>query len=134
MARAMYFESNRSSDEGMIAVGTVVMNRVRSPAFPNTVCGVVGQKNQFADGVMTRPMRAGRERALKNAALVLQGARVAQVQDAKFFHTAGYSFPYDNMHYVVVSGGNAFYKKVSRAERQGRRLATQADVIARYGR
>ncbi|MDD9332228.1 MAG: cell wall hydrolase, partial [Bartonella sp.] len=28
LMRAMYFESNRSSREGMIAVGTVVMNRV----------------------------------------------------------------------------------------------------------
>ena len=49
----MYFESNRSSREGMIAVGSLVMNRVHSEKFPNSVCAVVGQKNQFAPGVMT---------------------------------------------------------------------------------
>ena len=34
MTRVMYFESNRSSAEGMLAVGTVVMNRVESASFP----------------------------------------------------------------------------------------------------
>jgi spore germination cell wall hydrolase CwlJ-like protein len=36
----MYFESNRSSRDGLMAVGTVVMNRVASPLCPNTICGV----------------------------------------------------------------------------------------------
>ena len=56
MTRVMYFESNRSSAEGMLAVGTVVMNRLHDPKFPNTVCGVVGQHNQFAPGVLWKPM------------------------------------------------------------------------------
>ena len=34
MARAMYFESNRSSRDGMVAVGTVVLNRVHSEGRP----------------------------------------------------------------------------------------------------
>ena len=28
-----------------------------------------------------------------------------------YFHTAGYHFPYTNMHYTLVAGGNAFYWK-----------------------
>ena len=52
----MFFESHRSSREGLVAVGTVVMNRVNSGEYPDTICGVVGQKNQFAPGVMTRKM------------------------------------------------------------------------------
>ncbi len=28
-----------------------------------------------------------------------------------YFHTAGHRFPYTNMHYVAVAGGNAFYEK-----------------------
>lgn len=35
MQRAMYFESNRSSRDGMVAVGTVVMNRVRVGRVPD---------------------------------------------------------------------------------------------------
>ena len=34
MTRVMYFESNRSSAEGMLAVGTVVMNRVEFEQVP----------------------------------------------------------------------------------------------------
>lgn len=112
MARAMYFESNRSSDEGMLAVGTVVMNRVNSGQFPKTVCGVVGQKNQFAPGVLSKPMTdSGRERAYRMADEVLRGKRHRRVGKAMFFHTAGHRFPYRNMHYVLVAGGNAFYDK-----------------------
>jgi spore germination cell wall hydrolase CwlJ-like protein len=106
MTRAMFFESHRSSREGMIAVGTVVMNRVNSPNYPDTVCGVVGQKNQFAPGVMTRRMNSGALPDVQAAAeAVLAGERHSDVQSAKFFHQAGLTFPYNNMHYVVEAGG-----------------------------
>lgn len=116
LMRAMYFESNRSSREGMIAVGTVVMNRVNSSAYPKTICGVVGQYKQFAPGVLTRPMteKTSVARVREAADAVLRGERDKKVKYAKFFHTAGLSFPYKNMHYVQVAGGNAFYEKRSR--------------------
>jgi len=113
MTRVMYFESNRSSAEGMLAVGTVVMNRVADRKFPSSVCGVVAQPNQFAPGVMWKPMREGTSLRLARemARRVLAGERHPGVRSAKFFHTEGYSFPYTNMHYVLVAGGNAFYEK-----------------------
>jgi spore germination cell wall hydrolase CwlJ-like protein len=113
LIRAMYFESNRSSEEGMLAVGTVVMNRLASPRYPKTICGVVGQKNQFADGVLNRPMteRKSLARASAVADRVLAGARHPACAGALFFHTSGLRFPYNNMHYVLVAGGNAFYEK-----------------------
>lgn len=112
MERVVYFESNRSSWDGLIAVGSVVMNRVASPQFPNTVCAVVGQKNQFARGVLTRDMNAsGLPKAREAARAVLRGERHPLIGNAMFFHQAGLSFPYDNMHYVLVAGGNAFYEK-----------------------
>lgn len=112
MERAMYFESNRSSRDGMIAVGSVVMNRVASDQFPDTVCGVVAQKRQFAPGVMTRKMNLRTAPKIPEAARsVLRGERHPLIGRARFFHTAGHRFPYDNMHYVLVTGGNAFYEK-----------------------
>jgi hypothetical protein len=127
----MYFESIRSSDEGMLAVGTVVMNRVESRDYPNTVCGVVGQKNQFAPGVLSRPMQEGRsrERAERVAAAVLSGKRHRGVGKAMFFHTAGRTYRYSNMHYVLVAGGNAFYERRPTA---GRSYIPRS-VIARAG-
>ena len=112
MARAMYFESNRSSRDGMIAVGSVVMNRVQSNDFPGTVCAVVSQKKQFAPGVMTKAM-SGQARALAmaSATSVLAGERHPNVGGARFFHAAWYNANYNNMHYVLTAGGNAFYEK-----------------------
>jgi spore germination cell wall hydrolase CwlJ-like protein len=128
MTRVMYFESNRSSDDGMLAVGTVVMNRVESGKYPRTVCGVVGQKNQFADGVLSKPMREAQSlaRAQRMASRVLGGARHRRVGDALFFHTAGHNFPYRNMHYVAIAGGNAFYER--RNPGAGRRNRSQVEV------
>jgi spore germination cell wall hydrolase CwlJ-like protein len=113
LARVMYFESNRSSAEGMLAVGTVVMNRVDDPKFPHSVCGVIGQRNQFADGALWKTMREGKSLQLAKAMAgkVLAGYRHPGVGEAKFFHTAGLTFPYNNMHYTWVAGGNAFYEK-----------------------
>lgn len=118
LMRAMYFESIRSSREGLLAVGTVVMNRVESPKFPNTVCGVVGQRKQFAPGVLTRRMRGNQEELAELADAILAGKRHPGVKKAKFFHMAGLKFPYKNMHYVLVAGGNAFYEKRSRKRRR----------------
>lgn len=115
MMRAMYFESNRSSPEGMLAVGTVVMNRLHDPRYPKSVCSVVGQKNQFAQGVLTKPMTdSGAVLAAQVADEVLRGARHPGVQNAQHFHTAGLRFPYDNMFYVLEAGGNEFYEKRTR--------------------
>ncbi|RFC61920.1 cell wall hydrolase [Fulvimarina endophytica] len=130
LARAMYFESNRSSEEGMMAVGTVVMNRVESPSFPDDVCSVVAQNRQFAPGVMTREMGAGKELAMASAARILRGERHEGVRNARFFHTAGHNFSYPNMHYVAIAGGNSFYEKIGKTLRRHAKLATQADVKA----
>lgn len=112
MARAMYFESNRSSRDGMIAVGSVVMNRVQSDAFPDTICGVVSQRNQFAPGVMTKEMNSRSAPLVRAAAQsVYAGERHPNIAAAKFFHAAWYRASYRNMHYVLTTGGNAFYEK-----------------------
>jgi len=111
----MYFESNRSSADGMLAVGTVVMNRLHDPRYPKSVCGVVGQKNQFAQGVLTKPMTdSGAVLAAQMSDQVLRGARHPGVRNAQHFHTAGLRFPYNNMYYVLEAGGNEFYEKRSR--------------------
>ncbi|NKL51060.1 cell wall hydrolase, partial [Rhizobium leguminosarum bv. viciae] len=113
LKRAMYFESQHSDEDGYLAVGTVVMNRLTSGAYPQSICGVVAQERQFAPGVMTREVKPQAEPELATAAdaILLKGARHPAVKDAMFFHTDGLKFPYDNMHYVAVAGGNAFYEK-----------------------
>jgi spore germination cell wall hydrolase CwlJ-like protein len=131
LARAMFFESRRSSREGLVAVGTVVMNRVKAPEYPDTICGVVGQKNQFAPGVLSRPMKSKALPDVMAAAdAVLKGERHPKIGNAKFFHTAGLKFPYKNMHYVHVAGGNAFYEKRSRARRAAEPVRQQTEIAS----
>ena len=115
LKRAMYFESEHSDRDGYMAVGTVVMNRLTSGAYADSICGVVAQERQFAPGVMTREVEPVAEIELTDAAdAILRGERHPGVKDAMFFHTDGLKFPYRNMHYVVIAGGNAFYEKRGR--------------------
>jgi len=53
MAKAIYAEGRGESYTGQVAIGAVIMNRLRSPQFPNTISGVIYQKGAFtavADG------------------------------------------------------------------------------------
>ena len=43
LAEAVYFEARGERRDGQVAVAQVVMNRVRNPAYPDTICGVVYQ-------------------------------------------------------------------------------------------
>jgi len=54
LANIIYCEAGNQSYEGMVGVGAVVMNRVMSSVFPDTVVGVIYQKNQFS------PVKSGR--------------------------------------------------------------------------
>jgi spore germination cell wall hydrolase CwlJ-like protein len=47
LANAIYFEARGESLRGQAAVAQVVLNRVRSPAYPNTICGVVYQNQNL---------------------------------------------------------------------------------------
>jgi spore germination cell wall hydrolase CwlJ-like protein len=49
LAIAIYFEARGEPMRGQVAVGQVILNRVRSPLFPETICGVVYQ-GQMAPG------------------------------------------------------------------------------------
>ncbi len=130
LTRAMFFESHRSSREGMVAVGTVVMNRLDSGKYADTVCGVVGQKNQFAPGVLSRKMNSKALPDVQAAAeAVLKGERHPAVKKAQFFHQAGLKFPYKNMHYVLEAGGNAFYEKRSRRSTQVAEVEKPAETV-----
>ena len=47
LAKCIYAEARGESYTGQVAVGAVILNRVASPSFPNTVAGVIYQKNAF---------------------------------------------------------------------------------------
>jgi hypothetical protein len=96
LTAAIYYEAASESDDGQRAVAQVVLNRVRHPAFPASVCGVVYQGSEHAgcqfsfacDGAMARaPSASGWSRAARNAAAALHGLVFAPVGLATHYHT-----------------------------------------------
>ena len=47
LAKAIYAEGRGESYTGQVAIGAVILNRVKSPAFPNTISGVIYQRGAF---------------------------------------------------------------------------------------
>ena len=47
LAKCIYAEGRGESYTGQVAIGAVIMNRVKSSSFPNTIAGVVYQKHAF---------------------------------------------------------------------------------------
>lgn len=59
IARAINGEARGESYEGQVAVGAVILNRVKSSKFPNTIAGVIYQSGAFtavADGQINVPI------------------------------------------------------------------------------
>ncbi|MEZ5889241.1 MAG: cell wall hydrolase [Xanthobacteraceae bacterium] len=97
LTEAIYFESRGEPERGQIAVAQVVMNRVFSPYYPNTVCGVVYQNAdrklscQFTfacDGIPDRVKEPDAyERAQRLAAETLDGKHwLPEVGKATHYH------------------------------------------------
>ena len=62
MARAINGEARGEPYEGQVAVGAVILNRVKSSQFPNTIAGVIYQTGAFtavADGQINVPIDEG---------------------------------------------------------------------------
>ena len=121
LTQAVYFEARGEGASGQAAVAQVVLNRVRSPAFPKTVCGVVfqgaargvGCQFSFAcDG----SMRRGREyiawtRAQSVADRALSGTVMAAVGQATHFHTTSVQPSWGpNLLRVAQVGLHVFYR------------------------
>jgi len=97
LTAAIYYEAASETDDGMRGVAQTVINRVRHPSFPNTVCGVVFQGSQRAgvcqftfscDGAMARaPERRNWLRASRIASAALGGYVFPKVGLATHYHT-----------------------------------------------
>ena len=121
LTAAIYYEAARESPDGQRAVAQVVLNRVRHPAFPSSVCGVVYQGStlstgcQFTftcDGSLLRPAeRSYWQRARAIAAAALNGAVFAPVGMATHYH-ADYVVPVwaPNLVKNAAIGAHIFYR------------------------
>ena len=121
LTSAIYYEAGQESVEGQRAVAQVVLNRVRHPAFANSVCGVVFEGStritgcQFTftcDGSMVRrPVPALWNRMRKVAWEMLNGRVHKPVGQATHYH-ANYVVPYwaSSLVKTNVEGVHIFYR------------------------
>jgi spore germination cell wall hydrolase CwlJ-like protein len=121
LTAAVYYEAAIESTDGQRAVAQVVLNRVRHPAYPRTVCGVVFQGHERAtgcqftftcDGALRRtPSASGWARARRVAEEALAGHVHAPVGWATHYHT-NWVVPYWSSSLVKLGnvGTHIFYR------------------------
>lgn len=120
LANAIYHEARGETVRGEFAVAEVILNRVDSPAYPKSVCGVVNQRGgggcQFSficDGKSDRVSEQGAWRdAGKIARLMLDGAPRGLTSGATHFHTAGVSPAWSRRFARTAAiGAHLFYRQ-----------------------
>jgi spore germination cell wall hydrolase CwlJ-like protein len=110
----VYWEARDQSIAGQVAVAQVTMNRVHSPNFPDSVCGVVYQHKQFSwywDGKSDVPQeQEAWDRAQMVSMGVLAGSGHGDLDGVMNYH-ALYVKPYwaENMQVVAQIGDHVFY-------------------------
>jgi spore germination cell wall hydrolase CwlJ-like protein len=121
LTAAVYYEAASQSDEGQAAVAQVVLNRVRNPLFPKTICGVVFQGSTLPTGcqftftcdgsLRRRPSLSAWLRARHIAEEALNGHVEAAVGEATHYHTT-WVVPYWQASVVKVAeiGDHIFYR------------------------
>ena len=117
---AIYYESANEPDSGQRGVAQVIINRMRHPTYPNTICGVIYQGSerrtgcQFSyscDGSMARRPNAFLwQKAQRVAAQALAGYVHEPVGMATHYH-ATYVYPYwaPSLNFLGTIGAHRFY-------------------------
>jgi hypothetical protein len=121
LAQAIYFEAGDQSDQGQAAVAQTVVNRVRHPDFPKSICGVVYQGASLTTGcqysftcdgsLRRKPDAGGWSRALAGARRALSGYVEPSVGWATHYH-ADYVTPYweSRLIKLIQIGAHIFYR------------------------
>ena len=122
LAIAIYFEARGEPVRGQVAVGQVILNRVRSPLFPETICGVVYQGQmqkgcQFSftcDGKTDIPRNDDQWALAQDIAKQITAGELwlPEVGYSTYYH-ANYVNPYwaGSMSKIDKIGRHIFYKK-----------------------
>ena len=121
LAEAIYFEARGEALEGQYAVGEVIINRVLSKDFPNSVCGVISEGAnrlnacQFSyncDGKLeTITEKKIYERILKLSQMLLEPSARFLTSGATFYHSKLVS-PSWSKKFIKTNeiGNHVFYK------------------------
>lgn len=121
LAQAVYYEAGGEGADGGRAVAQVVLNRVRHPGYPTSICGVVYQGSDRPTGcqftftcngsLLRTPEPSLWTRSRKIAEEALSGKVFAPIGHATSYH-ADYVLPYwaDSLDKMVQIGRHIFYR------------------------
>lgn len=117
LANLIYCEARGESYDGKLAVASVVVNRILSSKFPNTMAGVIYQKNQFAPVTSTRNsfVEALAYDKAANSSGCYEAAReamsgITNVTNCVYFQTTAYLEKVERLDVVRYTIGNhGFY-------------------------
>lgn len=108
LSRIIYSESGNQPLSGKIAVGNVVLNRVHSARFPNTIHGVIFQRNQFSPAANGTINRTPNAESVMAAKLCLDGA--VELDNVLYFNRVGLkSWASRNRTFVATIAQHSFY-------------------------
>lgn len=116
LALALFFEARGEPIEGQLAVADVIIERTKSPRYPDNVCDVVFQSHQFSF-VQNNETPSPSGRAWDNARNLSQSILLGEVPlpglGATHYH-ATYVSPYwvNGADLVLEVGGHRFYAGV----------------------
>lgn len=116
---AIYFEARGEPEDGQVAVAEVVMNRVEDPRYPNTICGVVNQPQQFSF------MSDGKSEVMLNSVAKEKATTIANKV------ISGYRLGITSTHYHTVDVNPKWAKKMELDGIIGRHLFYTNETIYR---
>jgi len=113
LATAVYFEAKGEPLEGQLAVAQVILNRVKSGKYSDSICGVVYQPGQFSFTWDRRPDRPRNMAAWETAQAIAVIAATDNwrpiAPKAMSFHARRVAPGWRNMERVSVIGNHVFY-------------------------
>jgi spore germination cell wall hydrolase CwlJ-like protein len=120
LAEAIYFEARGEPEEGRIAVAQVVLNRLKNPAYPSTICGVVYQnKNKRNRCQFSFACDGIRDRITNKSAWVEAQALAKRVLD-------------DDKHLYIADVGASTHYHATYVKPRWARKMTKKDKIGRH--
>jgi spore germination cell wall hydrolase CwlJ-like protein len=113
LAKVVHHEASNQSLEGQLAVAQLIINRLKSPEFPKTICSVVNQRGQFFETASYRtPASSSLWKVSVAIARIAREGVMPEVAPGALFYHAYYVQPGWSHRMVRVAkiGDHIFYR------------------------
>ncbi len=113
MAKVVHHEAANQSLRGQLAVAQLILNRLKSPLFPKTICAVVNQRGQFFQTrAWPAPVHSPRWHTSVAIARIAREANMPEIAPGALFYHAAFVTPPWSKRRVKVGriGENVFYR------------------------